>query len=72
LHWILFPTKTHNRTLLKHGRHFDYWNQLLNMCMRVSYLDCHEVGLCCYQVRHTETLYSCFTSFCGLFTDPST
>jgi hypothetical protein len=33
--------KTHNRTLifcrilLKHGRHFDYWNQPLNMRMRV-------------------------------------
>jgi hypothetical protein len=24
--------------LLKHGRHFDYWNQLLNMRMRVCYL----------------------------------
>jgi hypothetical protein len=38
------PHKTHNRTLLfhitllKHGRHFDYWNQPLNMRMRVCYL----------------------------------
>jgi hypothetical protein len=34
----------HNRTLLfgntflKHGHHFDYWNQPLNMRMRVCYL----------------------------------
>jgi hypothetical protein len=38
--------KTHNKTLifistlLKHGGHFDYRNQPLNMPMRVSYLDC--------------------------------
>jgi hypothetical protein len=36
--------RIHNRTLLfgssglKLGRHFDYWNQPLNMCMRVCYL----------------------------------
>jgi hypothetical protein len=46
--------KTHDRTLLfistllKHGHHFDYGNQPLNMSMRVCYIDCHEVGLCCY------------------------
>jgi hypothetical protein len=33
---VLLPTKTHNkqllfRALLEHGRHFDYWNQPLNM-----------------------------------------
>jgi hypothetical protein len=45
LHWVLLPIKTHNRTLLfystllKHGRHFDYWNQSLNMSMRVCHLD---------------------------------
>jgi hypothetical protein len=57
LHWVLLPTKKkkHNRTLLfgctlKHGRHFDYWTQPLNMCIRVCYLDCHEAGLCCYLV----------------------
>jgi hypothetical protein len=38
------PRKTHNRTLfvgsvlLKYGHHFDYWNQPLNMRMRVCYL----------------------------------
>jgi hypothetical protein len=54
--------KKHNRMLLfgsillKHGRHFDYWNEPLNMRMRVSYLDCHEVGLCCYLVIYTENL----------------
>jgi hypothetical protein len=52
--------KKHNRmllfgiTLLKHDRHFDYWNQPLNMC--VCYLDCHETGLCCYLVTHIENL----------------
>jgi hypothetical protein len=24
--------------------------------MRVSYLDCHEAGLCCYQVIHKWNL----------------
>jgi hypothetical protein len=63
LHWVLLPTqkKTHNRTLLfsstfKHGHHFDYWKQPLNMSMRVWYLDCHEVWLCCYLVIHIENL----------------
>jgi hypothetical protein len=41
-------------TLLKHGRHFDYWNQPLNMSMLVCYLDCEEAGLCCYLLIHTE------------------
>jgi hypothetical protein len=78
LHWVLLPTKTPNRTLLfgntllRHGTQFDYWNQSLNMSMRVCYLDCHEVGLCCYLVIHIENLYvhySRFTSICDLFTD---
>jgi hypothetical protein len=43
-------------TLLKHGRHFDYWNQTMNMRMRVCYLECHEAGLCCYLVIHIENL----------------
>jgi hypothetical protein len=43
-------------TLLKHGRHFDYWNEPLNMRMRVCYLDYHEAGLCCYLVLHIENL----------------
>jgi hypothetical protein len=39
--------KTHNRTVLfdstlKHGHHLNYWNQPLNMCMRVCYLGCHD------------------------------
>jgi hypothetical protein len=52
----------HNRTLLfgiillKHGHHFDYWNQPLNMRMRVCYLDCHEVGLSCYLEKNIENL----------------
>jgi hypothetical protein len=45
-------------TLLKHGRHFDYWNQPLNMCMRICYLDCHEAGLCCYLVIHSQLITS--------------
>jgi hypothetical protein len=61
-HWVLLATKTYNRTrlfgstLLKHGRHFDYWNQPLNMCTRICYLDCHEAGLCCYILTHIENL----------------
>jgi hypothetical protein len=53
LHWVLLPKKTQNKTLffdgtlLKHGRRFDYWNQLPNMRMRVCYLVSHETGLCC-------------------------
>jgi hypothetical protein len=52
------PQRTHNRTslfgsiLLKHDRHSDYWNQLLNMSMLVCYLDSHEAGLCCFLVTH--------------------
>jgi hypothetical protein len=66
----------HNRTLLftstvlKHGRHFDYWNQRLNMHVRC--LDCHKAGQCCYLVIHTENIYvhySRFTSICDLLTD---
>jgi hypothetical protein len=70
LHWALLPTKKNTKktllfdsTLLKHGHHFDYWNQPLIMHMHVCYLDCHEAQLCCY--LH----YSCFTSICDLFTD---
>jgi hypothetical protein len=54
------PTKKHNRTLLfgntlrKNGRHFDYWNQPLNMC--ICYLKCHKAGLCCHLVIHIENL----------------
>jgi hypothetical protein len=53
--------KTHNRTLLfisillKHGRHIDYWNQPLNMSMRVCYLNYYEGGLC-YLMIHIENL----------------
>jgi hypothetical protein len=63
LQWILLPTKkAHNRTplfgstLLKHGRHFVYWKQSLNMRVRVCCLDCHEAGLCCYLAIHIENL----------------
>jgi hypothetical protein len=58
--------------LCKHGCHFDYWNQPLNMSMHVCYLDCHEGGLWCYLVIYTENIlrhYSCFTSICDVFTD---
>jgi hypothetical protein len=56
-----YQKKTHSRTLLfgsipSKSRHFDYWNQYLNMRMRVCYLDCHEAGLCCYLVTHIENL----------------
>jgi hypothetical protein len=63
LYRVLLPIKKpHNRTLrfgstlFKHGRHFFYWNQRLNMRMRLCYLDCHEAGLCCYLVIHIENL----------------
>jgi hypothetical protein len=44
------------------------------MRMRVCYLllDCHDAGLCCYLVIHTENLlhpYSRFTPICDVFTD---
>jgi uncharacterized membrane protein len=41
---------------LKHDSHFDYWNQPLNIFMRVCYLVSHEAGLCCYLVIHIESL----------------
>jgi hypothetical protein len=69
--------KTHNRTLLfgsvllKHGHHFEYWNQPLNMRMLVRYLDCHEAGLCCYLMVTQKTYYllQLFTFICDLFTE---
>jgi hypothetical protein len=51
-----FCPQKHNRTLLfcnillKHGGHFNFSNQPLNMSKHVCYLDCHEAGLCCYLV----------------------
>jgi hypothetical protein len=56
------PHKNANRTLffvstlLKDRCHFGYWNQPLNMRMRVCYLDCHETRLCCYLVIHIGNL----------------
>jgi hypothetical protein len=56
------PQETHNRILcfgsthLNHGHHFHYWNQPLNMNMRVCYLDCHEAGLCYYLAVLIENL----------------
>jgi hypothetical protein len=53
---VVLPIKTllFGSTLLKHGRHVDYWNQPLTMC--IWYLDFHEAGLCCYLVIHTKNL----------------
>jgi hypothetical protein len=45
----------------------NYWNQPMHIC----YLDCHEVGMCCYLVIHKENYYihySCFTLICDLVT----
>jgi hypothetical protein len=61
LYWVLFPTKKHKtllfgNALLKHGHHFDYWNQPLNIFMPICYLDSHEAGLCCYIMIHIENL----------------
>jgi hypothetical protein len=73
----LCPLKKHNRmllfgsTILKQGRHFDYWNQPLNMC--ICYLDCHEAGLCYYLVIQIENiscpLQSVYFHLCPIFTD---
>jgi hypothetical protein len=46
-----------NRTLrfgstVNHSRHFDYWNQPLNMLMCVCYVACHEAGLYSYLPIH--------------------
>jgi hypothetical protein len=60
--------RTHTRTLLfistllKHGRHFDYWNQPLIMRMHVCYLDSHETGLFCYLVIHIWNLLLLFVT----------
>jgi uncharacterized membrane protein len=62
LPWFLFHKK-HNRTHLKHGRHFDYWNQPLNMCMHVCYLDWHKTGLCCYLMIHKIPYYVHYSYF---------
>jgi hypothetical protein len=62
IEFLCLQNKTNNRTplfdstLFKHGRHFGYWKQLLNMHICVCYLDCHEVGLCCYLVIYIENL----------------
>jgi hypothetical protein len=61
LHWVLFPIKTHKTSLLfgsilNYGCHVDYWNQPLNLRMRVCYLDRHEDAVCCYLVIHVENL----------------
>jgi hypothetical protein len=74
--WISFALspfannkKKYNRTLLfgntliKHGRHFDYWYQPLNMFLHVCYLECHEAGLFCYLVIHIENLLCPFQVF---------
>jgi hypothetical protein len=70
--------QTHNRMLLfvsiflRHGRHFDYWNQPLNICMSVFCPHCHEAGLCCYLVIHIQNILhpaQLFYFHCVIFTD---
>jgi hypothetical protein len=62
------PQQKHSRTLhfgsilLKHGRPLDYWNQPLNMLMRVCYLNSFEAGLCCYLVIHIQNLLTSITA----------
>jgi hypothetical protein len=57
-----WPQKKHNTTLLfggtllKHGCHFEHQNKCLNIHVCICYVDCHEGGLCCYLVIHTENL----------------
>jgi uncharacterized membrane protein len=48
---------------LKHGRHFDYGNQPLNIHMPICYLDCHEAGMCCYLVIHLVHPLQLFQTF---------
>jgi hypothetical protein len=64
LYWGLLPIQKKPNTMLlfvstvlKHGLHFDYWKQPLNMCMLVCNLDCHEAGLCCYLMIHIQNLF---------------
>jgi hypothetical protein len=71
LKWIFLPTKKaqyrtllFGSTLLKHGSHFDYWNQPLNIDMRVKYLDCHKAWLCCYLVVYIENLLRPYQLLC--------
>jgi hypothetical protein len=47
LHWVLWSTKTHNRTL--------FFGIIL--LMHGCYLDCHEAGLCCYLVTSITQLF---------------
>jgi hypothetical protein len=49
-------TQLFSNALLKHGCHFNYLNQPLNICMCICYVGCHEAGLCCYLVIHIENL----------------
>jgi hypothetical protein len=69
VHCVFCQHKKHNRTLffcitlLKHCRHFYYWNQPPNMRMRVCYVDCHEAGLYCYLVIHKENLVNLLQLF---------
>jgi hypothetical protein len=63
LHLVLSSTKKKYKRmllfswiLLKQGRHFDYWNQPLNIRMCGCYLDCHEAGLCSYLLILIENI----------------
>jgi hypothetical protein len=56
LHWVILPKKGHNRTLLFGSILLKHWNQSLNICMHVSYLNWHEAGLCCYLMIYIENL----------------
>jgi hypothetical protein len=55
--------------ILKHGHNFDYWNQPLNMGMRVCYpavvkLDC--AATYCYTWKAYYIRYNRFTSICDM------
>jgi hypothetical protein len=69
-----YPQKTHctlffGSTHLRHGRHFDYWNQPLNILICFCYLDCHETVLCCYLVMNIHVLYRvCGTCYVTQYT----
>jgi hypothetical protein len=66
LHWVLLPTEIAQlnasfRQYTPQARS-PFWllKQLLNMRMRFCYLDCHDAGLCCYLVIHTESILHIF------------
>jgi hypothetical protein len=49
---LLFCSK-----LFEQGHHFYYWNQPMNLHIRVCYQEYYDTRLCCYLVIHIENLF---------------